>query len=544
MTVDILEQQIYALPEEMSCRADIGSTEEELEIDKQGTRSLFTQMPESGTGFICYGPIHKRYGHSEVIRAIQHICQTWQKAYPNGPRLGVGNISLEAGGFMDPHESHQKGVDVDIAPVSNTHEEIPVTWHDLQYSRDRTQQLIDLIHRNPVLKIRTILFNDPDVRGVSSWSGHDNHLHVSFFPPSVPESLFSSDQDGSLRLTNPFMKGDRVRQLQESLIKAGIEVSADAIFGNQTDAAVRKFQAQYGLDIDGKVGAITLAKLEAVKDPSVPTVTIDPSANSSARVASGILLQAVIDQNQTIDFSDLNHSDLLDHPDLCREIQIVLQANGLLDTVDGIFGLHTQGAIRSFKAAHQLPGGDLINATTASVLLLTRPLGGTLPLWQGGDETATIQAIVQESNRHGIVAKSQIAYILATVEHESAGSFQPVREAYFLGEPNAENHRKTLSYYPFYGRGYVQLTWDYHYRSYSTLLGVDLVNQPDLAMRPDIALFVLIDGMKRGVFTGVKLDHYITERGTDFVNARRIVNGTDKAREIASLADSWSSTLA
>lgn len=544
MTLDTLEQQIYALQEEIPCTADIGSTEDELEIADQGSRSLFAQMPASGTGFICYGPTHKRYGRPEVIRAIQHIGQAWQKAHPNGPRLRVGNISLQTGGFMAPHTSHQKGVDVDIAPLTNSSKEVPVTWNDPDYSRDRTQQLVDLIHNNPVLKVRSILFNDPNVRGVSPWSGHDNHLHVSFFPSSVPESKFSSDQAGSLRLTSPLMKGERVRQLQEDLIKAGIAVSSDAIFGNETDAALRKFQAQYGLEVDGKAGSITLAKLKEVKDPAINTVTIDQTAPANPRAASEMLLQAVIDQNQAIDFSDLNKSDLLDNPDLCREVQIILKANGLIGTVDGIFGSRTQASIRSFKAAHQLPGSDVINAATASALLLARPVGGALPQWQGGDKKATVQAIIQEAKRQGITIKTQIAYILATVEHESAGSFQPVREAYFLGEPKAENYRKTLRYYPFYGRGYVQLTWDYNYRGYSSLLGLDLVNQPDLVMRPDVALFVLVDGMNRGVFTGVGLDHYITDKGTDFVNARRIINGKDKASDVANLANNWSSNLA
>ncbi len=554
MSIDSLELQIYNLQDEwqgeIPCTADIGATEDELEIAKLGTRSLFVQMPESGPGFVCYGPVHKRYGRSEVVQAIQHICKSWQQAYPNGPRLRVGNISLQEGGFMEPHTSHQKGVDVDIAPIANDNAEIPLTWSHPQYSCERSQQLVDLVRNNPLLKVRSILFNDPNVRDVSPWAGHDNHLHVSFFPSSVPEADFSSDQEGSLRLTSPPMKGERVRKLQEGLVKAGIEVSVDAIFGSGTDAALRKFQAQYGLEVDGKAGPVTLAKLTEAKaqqgattDHS-PDQSTDPAAVPSTPLASGMLLQVVIDRNRAIDFSDLNDSDLVDEPDLCREVQIILQSCGLLSAVDGTFGPRTQGAIRSFKAAHQLLGGDVLDATTAQSLLLARPTGGVLPSWQGGDKQAAIQAIIQEAKRHGITVPSQIAYILATVEHESAASFQPVREAYYLGEPKAENHRKTLRYYPFYGRGYVQLTWDYNYRNYSTLLGLDLMNQPDLVMRPDVALFILVDGMKRGVFTGVGLDKYINNRATDFNNARRIINGMDRAGDIASLASNWFSNLA
>lgn len=562
MSIDSLEQQIYELQGEMPCTADIGATEDELELAKQGTRSLFVQMPKSGTGFVCYGPVNKRYGRSEVVRTIQHICNLWQQAHPDGPRLRIGNISLQSGGFMEPHTSHQKGVDVDIAPVASSNEEIPLTWNNPKYSRDRSQQLVDLIRSNPVLKVKSILFNDPNVRQVSPWAGHDNHLHVSFFPSSVPASNFSSDQEGLLRLTSPPMKGERVRKLQEGLAKAKIEISVDSIFGKGTDAALRKFQAQQGLTVDGKAGPVTLAKLKETKDQQLaktgqPTgqataPTTAPASGQTAtkaavpgtQPASGMLLQVVIAQNRAIDFSDLNDSDLVDEPKLCREVQAILQSCKLLGTVDGAFGPRTQGAIRSFKAAHQLQGGDILNAATAQALLLARPTGGVLPNWQGGDKKAAIQAIIQESKRHGITAQSQISYILATVEHETARSFQPVREAYFLGEPKGERHRKTLRYYPFYGRGYVQLTWDYNYLNYSTLLGLDLVNQPDLVMRPDVALFILVDGMKRGVFTGVGLDRYINNRATDFKNARRIINGLDKANDIAGLARNWFSNLA
>ena len=131
------------------------------------------------------------------------------------------------------------------------------------------------------------------------------------------------------------------------------------------------------------------------------------------------------------------------------------------------------------------------------------------------------------------------------MQHETNDTFQPVQEAYYLGEPKAENYRQTLRYKPFYGRGYVQLTWDYNYREYSNLLALDLINEPDLVMRPEISLFVLIDGMKRGVFTGVGLDHYITtDDRPDFRNARRIINGLDEADRIEGYAMNWQTRLA
>jgi len=521
---------------EIPCTVDIGLLEVEIEQIDSSPRGRFEQMSASGSGFSCYGPEHKRYGRSELIQAIKFVCAEWAKAFPNGPRIGVGNISLAGGGPMHPHTSHQKGLDVDLAPIASTQEEIGLTWNDPKYSRERTQKLVDLIRSNPFLSIRTILFNDPKINGVIPWDGHDDHLHVSFLPPGVAGADHSSDQQGNLRLVIPNMKGARVRKLQEDLTAVGISVTVDGVFGRGTDAAVRKFQSSQGLEVDGVVGIITQAKLAELIRHS--------SARGSAPRGAGTTLQSVIDQNQVISFDDLNSGVLLDDQVFCREVQTILRAEGLLQTIDGLYGPKTREALRQFKASRQLGGGDVLGATTAKALLDARPGFGKLPDWQGGDRKAAIQAIIQEARRQGITDRAQIAYILATVQHETNDSFQPVREAYFLGEPKGENYRKTLRYYPFYGRGYVQLTWDYNYRQYSGLTGLDLVNEPDLVMRPDVSLFVLVDGMKRGVFTGKRLSQFIAGSTVDFHSARRIINGMDKAALVANYATTWQTNLA
>lgn len=516
-----------------ACTAPIGFTAEELEQLSWGSRGIFQQMPASGEGYECYGHPDKCYGHSEVIQAIKHICNEWAKLYPK-PRIGIGNISLPNGGLMEPHSSHQHGLDVDIAPVANTDEEIPLTWYDSKYSRDRTQQLVDLIHNNPILGVKVILFNDPDIKGVESYFGHDNHLHVSFLPPGIHSAPFSSDQDGDLRLVIPPMQGERVRQLQEDLAKVGIAITADGIFGKETDAAVRKFQAEQGLQVDGTVGFVTQTKLDQLNYGQSRGGSDEPSS---------LTLQDVIDQNLSITFDEINSGSLVEDKLFCAEIQTILRANHLLEDVDGIYGPKTQAALRKFKVSRQLSGGDILGATTAKALLDAKPSVGILPHWKGGDKQAAVEAIIQEAHRQNISSQAQIAYIIATVQHETAESFQPVKESYYLGEPAGENHRQTLRYYPYYGRGYVQLTWDYNYRKYSDVLGLDLVNEPDLVMRPDLSLFILVDGMKRGIFTGVKLDDYISNNHVDFWSARKIINGLDQADQIQSYAMNWQTKI-
>src|SRR6476661_96726 len=85
----------------------------------------------------------------------------------------------------------------------------------------------------------------------------------------------------------------------------------------------------------------------------------------------------------------------------------------------------------------------------------------------------------------------------------------------------AENH---LSYYPFYGRGYVQLTWKRNYQKYSDIFDQDMVAQPDLALKEPVALFVIVHGFKTGTFTERKITEYINEHSTDYKNARRCIN--------------------
>lgn len=142
------------------------------------------------------------------------------------------------------------------------------------------------------------------------------------------------------------------------------------------------------------------------------------------------------------------------------------------------------------------------------------------------------------------VERPQAAYILATAFWETARSMEPVEEGFYLGPERAARHQKTLRYYPFYGRGYVQLTWDYNYRTQGDRVGVDLVSNPERALEPEIARDVLIDGMMTGAFTGKALPEYVSGNRMDFVNARRVVNGKDKASTIAIIAADFNDALA
>jgi hypothetical protein len=125
-----------------------------------------------------------------------------------------------------------------------------------------------------------------------------------------------------------------------------------------------------------------------------------------------------------------------------------------------------------------------------------------------------------------------LAYILATVHHETDKKFQPLEE-YGRGRGRPYGRPAGPHGHRYFGRGYCQLTWDHNYRRFGELLGLPLLAQPDLACEPGPAADILFRGMIDGLYTGKKLADYINGARCDWVNARRIVNGTDKAHLIA-----------
>jgi len=54
-----------------------------------------------------------------------------------------------------------------------------------------------------------------------------------------------------------------------------------------------------------------------------------------------------------------------------------------------------------------------------------------------------------------------------------------------------------------------------------------------------VALRAAFEGMIKGMFTGRKLADYISAERHDFVNARRIINGTDRASLVAGYAEAF-----
>lgn len=160
--------------------------------------------------------------------------------------------------------------------------------------------------------------------------------------------------------------------------------------------------------------------------------------------------------------------------------------------------------------------------------------GGRLTPGQVGGLDALLAATQGLDVRHR-------AYLLATAWHETAFTMQPIIERgsrrYFdKYEPGTRIGRdlgntRSGDGFLYRGRGYVQITGRRNYLRASQELENDFVSYPDRALNPALAAKILVVGCTEGWFTGKKLSDY-----PDYVNMRRVVNGTDKAEQIARYA--------
>lgn len=166
--------------------------------------------------------------------------------------------------------------------------------------------------------------------------------------------------------------------------------------------------------------------------------------------------------------------------------------------------------------------------------------------------------IIKAINKHKGDSKNPLyaAYILATTYHETAAKMQAINEygkgagrrygkwytnskGVIYGHRNHKGDIYLKSDYPFlyYGKGYPQITWFDNYKKMGDLLGLDLINNPDLALVPENSAAIMIEGMLRGSFTGLSLARCMRYGSyAEFIYSRRIINGTDRDSLVARYA--------
>ncbi len=200
-----------------------------------------------------------------------------------------------------------------------------------------------------------------------------------------------------------------------------------------------------------------------------------------------------------------------------------------------------------------------MDATTFFAYARRAPFGGRLT--QG--QIDGMNALFRCWDSHKIPApdKRHLAYILASVFHETGGRMVPVRETFAstdagaiaaldkaykagrLGQVSKPYWRKSGNGKAYFGRGDIQLTHEENYKVLGERIDVDLVGNPSLALDLDISAEIAIVGMLEGLFTGEKLTDYFNLKKDDPVGARAVVNGRDKAKLIAGYYKSFLDAL-
>ncbi len=177
---------------------------------------------------------------------------------------------------------------------------------------------------------------------------------VPTYAPTAPVYVPTAAPTSAPAVNNVLQLGDRgeeVRQLQQGLITLGyLTGTADGIFGNGTQSAVKAFQLVKGLAATGIVDSATRIMLNATlsaASTAVPTTapTITPTQAPVTVLKRG------------------------DRGDGVRELQIKLIALGYLSgSADGIFGSGTENAVKAFQRDHQLDDSGKADAALLAAL--------------------------------------------------------------------------------------------------------------------------------------------------------------------------------
>jgi peptidoglycan hydrolase-like protein with peptidoglycan-binding domain len=132
-------------------------------------------------------------------------------------------------------------------------------------------------------------------------------------------------------------EGDLVEALQQALVDEGYEIEVDGIFGDDTDAALRDYQNENDLDVDGIAGPSTLAAL-GIEAPA---------------------------KSRRADVAYLEHGS---RGSAVRSLQTALVNAGYELDVDGDFGGGTDAAVRHFQSANDLSADGVVGPDTWSAL--------------------------------------------------------------------------------------------------------------------------------------------------------------------------------
>ena len=167
----------------------------------------------------------------------------------------------------------------------------------------------------------------------------------------------------------------------------------------------------------------------------------------------------------------------------------------------------TPGEFIMSRGAVNMFGVDTLMAMNKAGGGTNRPKYGKVLGFSGGGLFGEVP--LTKAARAAGYKDKELAAFLAQMSHET-GNFQFKRELgggashYGGGGPYTYNGKTYPAKY--HGRGYIQLTHDYNYKKYGDRIGVDLLNNPELALDGDIAARIAVEYWKDNVRPTVKGD--------------------------------------
>ena len=177
----------------------------QLPRDWPGLRGYGSNFPQGWDGTCPIGSTNicdyrtGQYGTAGTIEDLKTLGTEWNKKYPNGPPIYVGDISVRNGRAwpLDAnnrpwHADHRDGKRVDVRPIHNDGTDEPLTWESNTYDREKTKELIKMILEDS--SVTRVIFNDPMIFSDSEFEGesrlhrdspgnrpvHDNHIHIDY----------------------------------------------------------------------------------------------------------------------------------------------------------------------------------------------------------------------------------------------------------------------------------------------------------------------------------------------------------------------------
>ena len=222
----------------------------------------FIPLPKEtpGCGYVYYGDADKRFGRPDTISAIVATCANWYRAYPSGPRLQIGDISLKDGGPCPGHPvGHQNGNECDVRPLRTDGVDVDgkCTVQDPKYNKNLTQDAVTAFRNNGMRNVRIVLFGDNTVSGITyDKSGlHNNHFHVGFQGEGKVANVEGvPSQDNRLPFPQKDTDGTPVPQTLDEAIKALKKKESSSTSGDGDYLYVGKTGMYYSPDrVTGKV---------------------------------------------------------------------------------------------------------------------------------------------------------------------------------------------------------------------------------------------------------------------------------------------------